>query len=266
MKAWQKVGLVLAVLVFCAAAVVWVLPARWALSWLAPQLHGLQLQQVQGTLWNGRAAHVLAPTGRDLGAAQWQLSRRALLGQVDLHLLLDGPQLNFSGTLRNLPADQVEWRDVTLRLDLALLPTAVPAAIGQPGGELTMQLDHALLQSGWPLQLSARGQWRSASLHTRRAEFVLGTMQWQAAAQNGAIQAQLRDDGHGPLEVAMSAQLSPLGWRLDARLHAQQTASMALRQWLASLGPVDSSGTVTLHRDGGLARLLPAAPSPLAWK
>ena len=266
MKLWQKVVLVAGTLVLGVAVALWVLPARLAVRWLAPQLHGLQLQQVQGSLWNGRSGAVLTSAGHDLGIARWQLSRRALLGQVDLHVVLEGPQVNFVGTMRSQPQGQVEWRDLSLRLDLALLPASASAPFGKPGGELTMQLDHALLQGGWPLQLSSRGQWQSASLRIRAGVLALGTMQWQAESRSGVIQAQLRDDGRGPLEVASSVQLSPLGWRLDARLRARQTASIPLRQWLATLGPMDSAGSVTVHRAGGLARLLPAAQPPLSWK
>lgn len=266
MKVWKKGLLVFATLMLCIAAAVWVLPARWALWWLAPQLHGLQLQQVQGSLWHGRSGQVLTPSGRDLGAARWQLSRRTLLGHMDLHVALDGPLVNFTGVVRSQPHDQVEWRDVSLRLDLTLLPATAGSPFGQPGGVLTMQLDHALLQGGWPLQLSSSGQWQSASLRSRAGVLALGTMQWQAESQAGVILAQLRDDGRGPLQVATSIQLSPLGWQLDARLRARQTASAPLRYWLVSFGPLAADGSVTVHRDGGLARLLPADPSPLPWK
>ena len=266
MKAWQKGGLVAAALALCIALAVWRLPARWALWWLAPQLHGLQLQQVQGSLWDGRSAQVRTPTGRDLGAARWQLSRRTLLGQTNLQVALAGPLLNFDGAMRSRPRGQVEWRNVSLRFDLALLPVTAGAPFGQPGGVLTLRLDHALLQGGWPLQLDASGQWQSAQLRAPTGELILGTLHWQAEAQAGVIHAQLRDAGRGPLQVATSVQLSPLGWRLDARLRARQTASAPLRQWLVSLGPIAADGSVTVHRDGGLARLLPAEPSPLPWK
>ncbi|HVC16414.1 MAG TPA: type II secretion system protein N, partial [Rhodanobacter sp.] len=77
--------------------------------------------------------------------------------------------------------------------------------------------------------------------------------------QGGVIQAQLRDDGHGPLQVQAQALLSPLGWRLDATLRARQT-DPALRRWLTGLGSPDADGAVHIHRSSGLAGSMPAPP------
>ena len=73
----------MAVLLLAAVALLWWLPARWALPWLQPSLHGLRLQQVSGTLWDGSAGQVLAPSGYVLGRLRWRLSRRAVLGDVE---------------------------------------------------------------------------------------------------------------------------------------------------------------------------------------
>ena len=72
-----------------AAPLLWWLPARWVMPRIEPQLHGLHLQQVHGSLWNGRADEVTTLDGKRLGRLQWQLSRRALLGQLRLRLADD---------------------------------------------------------------------------------------------------------------------------------------------------------------------------------
>lgn len=243
-----------------AALLLWFLPARWAMPWLAPRLHGLRLQQVQGLLWDGRADQVVAADGHVLGRLQWQLSRRALLGTLQLRLDFDGPQLAFSGGVQRLPGGQIASREVNIRAELAALDPYIKSPLGQPQGELQLTIDHALLQGGWPLQLQAQAQWRHAVMHTRGGDVALGDLQWQAQAQDGVIQAQVHDDGKGPLHADGQIQLSPLGWRLDAMLRPRQT-DPALRRWLAGLGQPAADGSVHIRRSSGLAGSVPAPSS-----
>ena len=260
MKYLRKCLIGLGVLALVTAMLLWFLPARWALPWIEPQLHGLRLQQVQGTLWDGRANEVVAADGHALGQLQWQLSRRALLGQVQLQLRFDGPQLSFAGGMQRRPDGQVDWRAVNMHVELVALDAYVASPLGKPRGELQLMVDHALLQGGWPLQLQARAQWQHAVMHTQDGDVVLGELQMQAQAQGGVIQAQMQDDGKGPLHVDGQLQLSPLGWRLDATLRPRQTDPV-LRRWLAGLGQPAADGSVHIQRHGGLAGSMPS-PSP----
>jgi general secretion pathway protein N len=254
------IGLGLALL--AAALLLWFLPARWVTPWLQPRLHGLRLQQVQGLLWDGRADRVVDIDGRVLGRLQWRVSRRALLGTLRLRLDFDGPQLVFSGGMQRLPEGQIALSEVNMRAELTALDPYMPdhdrrSPLGQPRGELQLTVDHALLQGGWPLQLQARAQWRRAVMHMRGDDVALGDLQWQAQAKNGVIQAQVHDDGKGPLHADGQLQLSPLGWRLDAVLRPRQT-DPALRLWLAGLGQPATDGSVHIRRSSGLAGSLPA--------
>ncbi|HEY8682026.1 MAG TPA: type II secretion system protein N [Rhodanobacter sp.] len=258
MKYLQKCLIGLGVLLLAAAVLLWFLPARWVLPWIAPRMHGLRLQQVRGLVWNGRAAQVAAD-GHGLGQLQWTLSRRALFGQLHAQLEFHGPQLDFSGALQRLPDSRIEWREVSLHADLAALGSHANSPMGQPRGELRLTIAHALLQGGWPLDLQAQAQWQDAVMRTPDGDVALGDLHGQAQAQGGVIQAQWHDDGHGLLQVDGQLQLSPLGWRLDAKLHPRQ-ANPRLRHWLAALGPADADGDVHIQRSGGLAGTVPAPP------
>jgi general secretion pathway protein N len=260
LKYLRKYLIGLGIVLLAAALLLWFLPARWVMPWLEPQLHGLRLQQVQGLLWDGRASQVVAADGHVLGHAQWHMSRRALLGKLQLQLQFDGPQLTLSGGMQRLPGGQINLRGVNLHAELAALNQNVKSPLGQPRGELQLTIDHALLQGGWPLQLQAQAQWRHAVMHTHDGDVALGDLQWQAQAQGGVIQAQVHDDGKGPLHADGRLQLSPLGWRLDATLRPRQT-DPALRRWLAGLGQPAADGSVHIQRSGGLAGTLPAPPS-----
>ena len=261
LKTLRKCLVGFGLLVFVALILVWFLPARLALLWIAPQLHGVRLRQVGGLLWDGHADQVTAVDGQVPGKLHWQLSRAALLGKARLQLDFSGPQLDFSGTLRKLPGAQIEWRDVRVRVDLSVLDAyAAKLPQGRPCGELQLAVPHALLQAGWPLELQANMQWSNASIETRTGDIALGTLQLQAQAQNGVISAKLHDDGHGPLRADGQLQLSPLGWRLDATLLPRPTDT-ALRQWLAQFGQSGAGGAMHIQRSGGMAMGL-AEPTP----
>jgi len=242
----------LALLAALAVLLLWFLPARWAMPWIEPQLHGLHLQQVHGSVWNGSADAVTDAGGARLGQLHWQVSRRALLGQLRLRLAFDGPQLTFSGSLQRLAGDRVEADGWHVRADLAALDAYAPTPLGRPLGELQASIEHLQLQGDWPLQLQAHGRWQQAAVRTTDGALDLGDMQAQAQAQDGVIQAQWHDVGEGPLQVQGQLQLSPLGWRLDTTLRARQSDPI-LQRWLARLGPVSPDGSVHIQQSGGLA-------------
>ncbi len=253
LKTPRKILAAVAAVALAAALLLWWLPARWALPLLQPSLHGLRLQQVGGTLWDGRAGRVLSTDGHDLGRLQWQLSHRILLGRAELRVDFAGPQFAFSGQVRKLPAGRMEWSGLQARAELsALADPRLRLPLGQPRGELVLRADHALLQGGWPLRMRAELQWRQAAMRTKGGDVALGGLHGQVTAQGGVIHAQWQDDGQGPLRTSGALQLSPLGWRLQGELQPRQGDS-ALRRWLATLGQPDAGGTIHLERSGGLA-------------
>jgi general secretion pathway protein N len=251
----------LGLLLLAAGLLVWFLPARWALARIDARLHGLRLQDVHGLLWDGRAGRVLTADGRLIGQLQWQLSRRALLGQVHLRLSVTGPQLSFSGIMQQSSASGVTWSDVQLHAGLDALPAVKPTPIGQPRGSVQVSVPLIRLQGGWPMQLQAQARWQPAIVRSGGRDMPLGALLLTAQAQAGVITLQLHDDGHGPLQARAQALLSPLGWRLQATLLARAPAP-GLRHWLATLGPAAADGSVHIERSGGLAAA--AATSPMA--
>ena len=155
MKYLRKCLIGLGVLLLVAALLLWFLPARWAMAWIEPQLHGVRLQQVHGTLWQGRADEVVLADRQSLGQLQWQLSRRTLLGKAQLQLDFHGPSLSFSGGMRGLADNKIQWHAVRLHARLDSLGADLTSPLGVPRGELQVTVDHALLQGGWPLQMQA---------------------------------------------------------------------------------------------------------------
>ncbi|BFI96918.1 MAG: hypothetical protein RSP_24280 [Rhodanobacter sp.] len=253
MKILKKILAALAAVLLGIAAMLWWLPVRWAMPLLQPSLHGLRLQQVGGTVWDGHAGQVLSPAGHALGHVQWQLSHRALFGAVELRLDFAGPQFGLNARLRKLAAGQVEVSDLQAHAVLsALADPSLRLPLGEPRGELVLNARRALLQGGWPLQLQADWQWRQAAMHMKNGDVALGNLHGTLASQGGVIHAQWRDDGQGPLRTAGTFDLSLLGWRLAAELQPR-AGDPALQRWLAAFGKPDAEGTIHFARSGGMA-------------
>lgn len=247
----------IAFVVLALLVLVWLMPARWVVPRLASRMRGIRLEQVHGSLWDGEAGRLLTADGRSWGHLHWQLSRRALLGELRLRWALKGPGLDFSGGLQRLASDRIEWHGVQLQVDLDALEPLPATSLGRPLGQLHLQVPHALLQDHWPMQLQATGQWQHASMRTADGSVTLGSLRFEARGKQGMIHTQMHDDGQGPLALDGRLALSPLGWQLDATLRPRGDEP-ALRHWLAGLGRPDAAGTVHLQRRGGLAAALPA--------
>jgi general secretion pathway protein N len=262
LKILKKILAALAVLLLAVGLVLCWLPARWALPLLQPSLHGLRLQEVGGTLWDGHAGRVVSPQGRVLGRVQWQLSRRALFGQVDARIDFAAPQFGIGARMRKLPAGQVDVSNLQAHAELsALTDPRLRWPMGQPRGEFVLDAPHALLQGGWPLQMDADWQWRQAVMHMKNRDVALGDLHGRLAAQGGVIHAQWQDDGQGPLRTIGHLDLSLLGWRLDAELQPRGD-DPALQRWADALGKPDADGAIHIARSGGLAAAIRGKAAP----
>jgi general secretion pathway protein N len=243
----------LAVFLLALALLVWFMPARLALPLMQSRLRGLQFNQVQGTVWQGQAGQLSTPDGNGLGSLAWTLSRRALLGDVQLGLDLRQPRLQIQGQMHRVSDTEVDWHDVSLQMDMGMLGEQ-PLLHGAPQGRLAMQLARAQLQGNWPMQVDASGTWSQAAVSTEQGSVPLGTLLLRVTGEAGVLKATLDDDGRGPLRTAGRLSLSPLGWSLDLDLKPRRE-NRALSYWLHSLGPASADGSVQLRYRGGLAQM-----------
>ncbi|GLQ89720.1 type II secretion system protein N [Dyella flagellata] len=253
MKRWFSI---LVIVVLALGALVWFIPASWALPLLQTQWRGVRMEGVTGILWEGRAQQVSIADGPPLGSLAWVLSRRALLGDLQASVDLRQPQLQLQGRVRRVSSAQWDLRDVTLHMDMAMLGMQ-PWLRGQPRGQFDLQAPQAQLRSVWPVQLDATGTWSQAAVHTAQGDIPLGTVMLAVTGQSGALQGTLSDDGSGAVQTAGRLALSPLGWDLQLRL-VPRNDDPATLSWLRSLGTPKADGTLELRYRGGLAQWNPA--------
>lgn len=252
MKWFRWIALAVALLVAAAGLFYWFLPASVAVPMLARRAHGLVLDDLSGTLWDGRAGRVALVDGRELGAATWRLGRDAILGRANLDLHLDGRAGRFDGHLERSVDDRMTWSSVDFRLDAAALAgVGLPPDL-VPAGVVEGRIPRAELQGNWPVVLDADIAWRKAALRTPEGYIGLGRLGLKAASVGGVLRATLSDDGEGSLAVNAVLAASPLGWRIEGKL-VPRLSDSALSHLIARFGPLGRDGSVNLQRKAGLA-------------
>lgn len=257
MKRWRAALVGLLALFLIGLGLLWFLPASWAMPLLASRLPGVRLEQVSGLLWDGRAGQVFSAKGEDLGQLDWQLSRRALLGDTRLQLNLHGPRLEFAGRMEGQSAIEAVWMDVHLRADMALFGPILTLPMGRPLGVLHADADRVQLHGGWPQELDARVRWEAAGLLTPgKGKVSLGNLLISAQGSAGVLTGRLQDDGSGPLSIDGQFQLSPLARRLAATAWPR-VPDPTLQWWLSQLGTADAGGKTHINYSGGLAAAMP---------
>jgi general secretion pathway protein N len=252
LKWFRRLALVVAFLALAAALFYWFLPASVAVSFAARYTHGLVLDDLSGTLWNGRAGRVATVDGRELGVASWQLGRDAIFGRTHLDIHLDGRAGRFDGHLESTGRDRMTWSGVDFRLDaMALAGSTLPPEL-VPVGVVEGRIPHAELQGNWPVGLEADIAWRKAAVRTPEGYVILGNIALRASSQGGVVRANLSDDGEGSLAVNAVLAASPLGWRMEGKL-VPRISDSALSHLIARFGPLGRDGSVNLQRKAGLA-------------
>ena len=231
------------------------LPASWVRPQLEARLHGLRLEGLSGTLWDGHAERVLAESGGDLGQFDWQLSRRALLGETQMSVAFRGGWGHLTGQMRKREDKREEWSQVRLDGDLAQLSASLAPEAARLEGRLTIDNARVVLQGRWPLELDAAARWSGASLQGVQRDLAFGNLQLRAQGASGVVNATLQDDGNGPLQLAGHLALSPLGWKYDIKARPREP-DPALRDWLAGFGRLAADGSMHLQRSGGLAAIM----------
>ena len=234
-------GIALLLLFLATQAPAWLLSE--ALGKLAP--NNVMLQQVQGSVWSGRAqAQARLPQGTmlDLGRVQWRLQPWTLL-TGKLSAKIDAPELPLGGRLQTSVAVGFD-RALTLKNLQAQLPAALVAkfvpqiSIMEPGGTLELTSDSLALKAN-----NAQGKlsaiWRGFTTKMSKVN-PLGDYKLDALLGAGPVNFKLSSPA-GPLLIDGSGS-----WSTATRLNFQGSAR------LAPGAPAELAGLIRLFgRDQG---------------
>jgi general secretion pathway protein N len=200
-------------------------PASLAYRWFGPD--GLALAAVEGTIWNGRAAHGAA-AGLSFSNLRWQLHPAALLtGKLSL-----SAEASLAGGLASArlaaSSERLELTDV--RVSAKLENISEQLALGDVSGQLGLSLSRLELVAGVPV--AATGFLTVADLYSAPlipiegvTSIPLGNFRAElSAGEQPGIVALVTDEG-GPLELTGRITLKPdRTYTMDALIKARADA------------------------------------------
>ncbi len=240
-------------------------PAPFVWKLLEPRLDlpvVLQVQELSGSVWNGRAGLVRVE-GRDIGRLAWRWQPMAMLqGRLGLHLqwqaVADAAELSLQ-----LGREAVRVTDLRGGLDASRLQAWFDLPVLLDG-----RVDLDVIDIRWDAEAGfhqAEGTvlWSDAAAGLPRP-LTLGLYRAEIDALDGALQARIETAPESALEVQGTASWHPFGGhRLDLMLRAGSQADPALRSTLDAIANRQTDGSHRLLlEDPGAPITDPAAVRP----
>lgn len=247
----KKLLLILVVLIIVAVIVAVTLPARLVTSAVLPESAPVQLDEVSGSIWKGRAGRVLYK-GVDQGRLSWRVRAASLLqGQLDVALDLQGESLN--GVARVVRERQrVRVSDARLTVPAARLEPLLDIPALHLTGNVQVDLDEVELMNRVPTALKGSATWRDAGV-TGEDQAAFGTLVASfGALSTGGFGGTVEDQG-GPLELDGQFKTTLMGYEAEAILRARHDDPQVTRA-LRHIGEIQPDGSVLYQVKGGLGR------------
>lgn len=255
MRLLRKLLLLLVVLVLLGGVALWTLPAQLAYRWGADRLGPIRLDDLSGTVWNGRAGRASA-FGQSLGALEWHLDKAPLLaGRLGAQLRLSGGQVEASGAVTRERDGLLRATGVDFRLPAALAEPALDIPALHLQGEIVGRLDEAVVRGGWAEGARGSARWTHAGV-SGQAEARFGDLLLDFAAQpDGSVKGTVKDDASSNLAVDGQFVVRAAQFDAQASLSARNE-DPTLREALQYIGEPQANGSSLLKIHGQLYKLL----------
>lgn len=166
----------------------------------------MQIQGLQGSIWNGKAALVMYQ-GIPVHNAAWQLNPWALLtGKLSLQLDAgnnrDAEQIALNGHIR-LSSDQIasDGLDLYLPTDLIIAQLPLPLPV-KASGRFKIRLDELAYQQAGCQAIKGQGQWLNAQVSGTKGFIPLGNFDAELGCQQQILLLDIRE----PNSFGLSAQ------------------------------------------------------------
>lgn len=231
-------------------------PAATAWSWFAPKGLPLQLQGINGSIWQGSASQT-SWKGQPLGTLHWDLQVLPLmLGKLGAGFSIQTPQGYLQGEVTApLTSGPIRLSEMSGQLPLAELmrfapSMPIPVAVAGTATLNISQLEFDPVTRA--VGATGRANWQSAEVLSPQA-FKMGNLQADISTDGeGVVVAQLKDLG-GPLQLDAQFQIKPdQTYHLSGTVAAANSAEASLQQALAWLGQADANGRHRLNLNGKL--------------
>ena len=230
----KRTRVVLLAVVIFAIALVAMLPASLAVSWLLPQADGLAVEDVRGSIWDGSAER-LHWRGRDLGRLDWRLHPSALLrARLEADVRLQGSVRAQATVARAFSGLQIH--DLQARLPAQWLDGVLASPGVQPQGEVELQVADAGFAAAGLSALHGRAIWHDAAV-SGSAVAALGELHADfALADDGRVHGTVGDAG-GPLSANGRFVVDVPHYRAEIALAARDPRIANALQWFGQVQP-----------------------------
>lgn len=218
-----------------------------------PLPSGLQLQNVQGSLWQGRIGE-LRWQKYQLHDLEWEvLFSRLWFAKPTLRLTLHDPNTAIATGLISWRGhwSLQDWQITTAAEKLQpWIPVSVPI---QASGPLTLQLDE-LAFNGLACEAgTGQAHWQQALLQTPAGELALGNPSASLHCEDQKLKAQAQQTS-ASLQSKLTFQLAEQGqFKLQASLQPKSELTDNLRSTLTWLGAIDKNGIIQIKEEGKLS-------------
>lgn len=234
------------------AVLAWTAPAEVAYRHLRDRFGPIELSDVTGSVWNGRAGAVSA-FGRGLGAIEWTVAKAPLFARrVDADVKLGGAGIDAKARIET-GRDVVRIDDLSLVLPAELLGPAldIPSLVFE--GRIALDVPEAEIADGFLRSARGSASWSDIGIRGAAVARLAGIRADFEPAADGAIVARIRDLG-GALAVDGTVSIKDGKFRSETRL-ALREPDPQLGEILKFIGERTPDGASILRVEGDLKRL-----------
>lgn len=246
LKTWFKPAL-LTLLVFLVSLVA-TIPARWAQQFL-PDGTAVNLQSVDGTIWNGEAAELIWQNN-PLGKLEWSVKPMTLLtGKLGLDFKLSDDALNADGTALVYRDQVVVLKQTSANAEVNALPLARSKLPVELEGRVEVDMEKVVIKDNAVHAAEGIINWRNARI-TAPILLPMGEVTMEVSGTKGNLKGELKSnksavDTRGTLELTNKGQLSS-----NIKLKPNAQTPEDIKELLPALGKPQRDGTVTLTYRG----------------
>lgn len=232
-------------------AALWLLPLSFAKPYAEKYVAGLQLNDVSGTIWNGKVgSFIIAKT--DLENVKWKLQPLKSLTSLSLNFSfnIDGKDLTAKGFAGITPSQKLILDDTQFDLDAKYINTL--QTVAKTSGDIKGTIKHAELdQESLPI-VNAVIDWKEAAISSP-IKLAQGDYHAKITPDSGDLNIKL-SSSDAPMELDGKIKLNK-EWLYDSDINIKSN-DPGLGSMIGLIGKKQADGTVNLKNKGDLKPFL----------
>ncbi|MDH5472241.1 MAG: type II secretion system protein N [Gammaproteobacteria bacterium] len=213
------------------------------------------LQGIGGSIWNGHATRVIAPSAPPIENLSWSLNPFSLLlAQISANIETDILKNKITGNITIKSSGNIYASDIKTTLKGSTVQQLIKLPLGEMGGDITLDIDSAEFNPSLPL-ITGMILWNKATF-TLADTVNLGNIEITLKpSDTKTLTASIKNKG-GDISIEGKATLADnKAYTLDLTFKPQESANNNIKQSLAMFARRQTNGTYLLKQNGNLRSL-----------